>query len=378
LAERQLEGAGIYTYQGLEITGQFTVTASSGMTVTGALDVPLGGLHVGVTGSLDWDGNLLVTGEADLTWLGFTLAEANFALDNDGLAVNGQLTIPAVGYAMVSGTIESNGAFSFSGSADLTPGGWGTIASASVVWTNTGLTLSGDIDTPVGTASVSGAATASSFYLTGSGSLDFGGFSIASASVTLDSVTGLYASGSIQVPGAGSVSLSGYVLKNGYFGLSGSGSLAPGGFQLASASFSLEKDASGVNFTASGALHLGNTTLASVSVRIGSDGSFAGSGTLSWGGVTVSASLSISSGGAVSLSASISIDATYSGYGISGTLSFSASSSGQVSAELDFKAKVAGQTVFSGSASVSSSGKVKFKACVCSYSWCCASVTIYL
>jgi fibronectin-binding autotransporter adhesin len=274
--------------------------------------------------------------------------------------------------------VQSDGTFSFSGTASLNPGGWGQMASASVTWTNTSLAISGSINTPVGAASIWGSLTPTSYHLTGSGSLGLGGFTLASASVTLDSASGLYASGSVNVPGAGSVALAGYVQLNGYFGLSGSGSLAPGGFQLASASFSLTKNASGTTFAASGALHLGNATVASASVSISSDGSFSGSGMVSLGGVTVSASVSISSGGAVSLSGSISIDATYSGYGIVGTLSVSASSNGQVSASMDFSAKVGGQTVFSGSASVNSSGKATFKACVCGYSWCCVSVTIWL
>ncbi|MBN1660414.1 MAG: hypothetical protein JXA93_18590, partial [Anaerolineae bacterium] len=377
LADQQLEGAGIYTYLGLEVTGQFTVTASTGMTVSGQLDVPLGGVHVGVTGALDWEGNLLVTGTGDLTWLGLTMASAGFTLDNDGLYVNGTVTIPAVGAAAVAGSVASDGTFSFSGMANVNPGGLGQMTAA-VHWTHTNLTLAGTVQTPVGDATVSGTASASSFLLTGSGSLGLGGFTMAAASVTLDSATGLYAQGAVSVPGAGSVTLSGAIQKNGYFTLTGSGSLVPGGFQLASASFSLTKSAAGTSFQANGSLYLGGATVASASLSIGADGSFSGSGSVNWGGFTISASVSMSSAGAVTLSGSIAVDATYSGYGIEGTLSLSASSSGSVSAEIDFRAKLAGETVFSGTASVSSSGKVKFKACVCGWSWCCASVTIYL
>jgi hypothetical protein len=72
----------------------------------------------------------------------------------------------------------------------------------------------------------------------------------------------------------------------------------------------------------------------------------------------------MTSGGAVSLNGSIYLDATYSGYGITGTLSLSASTSGRVSGAFDFEAKAGGVTVFSGSASAS--GRVTFEACVCS------------
>jgi hypothetical protein len=39
---------------------------------------------------------------------------------------------------------------------------------------------------------------------------------------------------------------------------------------------------------------------------------------------------------------------------------------------------LAGYTVFSGEADVSSSGRLHFRACACDYSYCCVDVTIYL
>ena len=65
----------------------------------------------------------------------------------------------------------------------------------------------------------------------------------------------------------------------------------------------------------------------------------------------------------MSLNGSLYIDASYSGYGIRGWLTLSASSGGDVTGTLGFEAILHGHTVFSGSASVSSSGSVSFKAC---------------
>lgn len=375
IAEQRLEGAGRYNYLGLEAGIDFSLGIDDGLAITGTLDVPLGGLEVDVTGSLDWQGNLLLTGTSDLTWFGMTMASGTFTLDNGGLQVTGTVTIPNVGSAWVGGAIYNDGTFSFTGHAQaLSPGGWRAM-SADVTWTNTQLTLSGSVQTPVGSVSVSGQVTASSFRLTGSGNLGFAGFSMLSASVTIDSATGLYAQGSLSVPGAGSVSLAGYIQTNGYFALSGSGVLAPAGYQLLDASFTLSKDASGGRFAASGSLHLANATI-SAGVTIESDGDLWGSGSLDWGGLHASVSLSIV-GGVVSVSGSVEIDATYNGYGIIGTLAFSASGS-SIYAELSFEAELAGYTVFSGEADVSSSGRLHFRACTCGYSYCCVEVTIYL
>jgi hypothetical protein len=246
-----------------------------------------------------------------------------------------------------------------------------------VEWTNSSLTIGGVINTPVGEAAISGSVTADSYHFTGSGSLTFGGFGMATASVTLDSTTGLYGSGSVSVPGAGTVTVSGAIQKNGHFSLTGSGHLDPGGFRV-DGSFTLGRDATGTSFIATASLDLLNVLVANGELHIESNGAFSGSGTLSWGGVTVSAEVTVSSGGFVTLEGSIEIDGTYSGYGIEGTLELSADSGGEVSGELDFDAKLAGLTVFSGSAVAYSSGKVRFQACSGWPIEVCVSATIYL
>ena len=378
LDDQVLSGAGEYSYMGIETEVDFVLDTEE-LAVTGTLAVPLGGIEVEVSGSIDWyTGDVEIGGMADVTWVGYTLADASFSLSNDGLWVSGTLDIPLAGcQAAVDFQVQSDGTFSFSGTTSLNPGGWGEIASASLEWTNSSLTVSGEIDTPVGEATVSGSVTANSYHFTGSGDLTFGGFGMATASVTLDSATGLYGSGSVSVSGAGTVTVSGAIQKNGHFYLTGSGSLDPGGFRL-SGSFTLKRDGSGTSFGASGSLELGGATVASAYVILEPSGAISGGGTVSWGGASVSVDVAVSSSGSVSLSGSIEIDATYSGYGIDGTLELSASSSGAVSGELDFDAELGGITVFSGSAVAYSTGKVKFSACSGWPIEVCVSATIYL
>lgn len=373
LAREQLAGAATYNYLGLEAAVDFVLDVPHGLAVTGTLDVPLGGLEVDVTGRIDWDGNILATGQADLTWLDLTVAAAWFTLDNAGLRAAGTLDIPGVGSAVVGGQIDSDGTFLITGTATLHPAGW-EMASAAVTWTNTELSFSGDIHAGPIDAAVAGTATATSFRLTGSGSLSMGSFTIASASITVDSTSGLYAQGSLNLPNLGSASLSGSFETNGHYLLAGSGTLAPGGFTLLSVSFSLEGGpGKWATLTASGMLVLANVTVAGT-FTISSDGSFSGSGSISWGGLDVSVSVSVTSGGLISVSGSISVDATYNGYGIKGSLALAASTSGEVSGNIDFEAVIGGVTVFSGSASASSNGKVRFRACAL----ICVTVTIYL
>ncbi|HNS51081.1 MAG TPA: hypothetical protein PKO09_07850 [Anaerolineae bacterium] len=360
--EQRMEGAGRYSYLGLQAGVDVELSAAEGLSVEGTLDVPLGGLQIDVTGSIDWEGEILLAGSGSLSWLGFSMANAGFTLDNSGLHASGGVTIPNVGSATVTGTILSNGTFSLTGTASLSPGGW-QMATASVTWTQASLSLVGQVSTPVGSATVTGAVTPTSYRLTGSGNLNLGGFAMAYASVTLDSTTGLFVVGGVAVPNAGSVTLSGYVLQNGNLDVSGSGSLSPAGHSLANASFRLQKTGGNVSFTGSGSLHLIGATI-TVSVSIASSGAFSGSGTAQWGGLSVGVSLSIGSNGAVSLSGSIYVDASYSGYGIRGWLTLSASSGGEVTGSLNFEAIFHGSTVFSGTVSLSSDGHVSFKVCV--------------
>ncbi len=374
LDDQVLSGAGQYTYMGIKSEVGF-VLDSEELAVDGTLAVPLGGLEVEVGGSIDWStGDIEIGGEADVNWVGYTLADAEFTLSNDGLWIAGTLDIPLVGcQAAVDFQVQDDGTFSFNGTTSLNPGGWGEMASASLLWTNSSLTIDGWIDTPVGDATISGTVTADTYHFTGSGSLTLGGFTMASASVTLDSTTGLYASGAVSVSGVGTATVSGAIQKNGHFSLTGTGELTPGGFEL-EGSFTLACDDSGTSFSVLGSLRLDGTVVASAYVFLEPSGAISGEGTVDWGAVTISVGVEISSSGYVSLGGSIEIDGTYNGFGIEGRLELSAEGSGAVSGELDFGAELGGYEVFSGSATVSSSGRVEFEACLV----VCASATFYL
>jgi hypothetical protein len=281
------------------------------------------------------------------------------------LTVSGTLTIPNVGDAQMNGWLEADGRFRLTGSGTLSPGGF-TLASASFTWTQTQLSLNGTLQVPasIGTVSVSGTASPTNFSLTGSASLNLNGFSIA-ASVTLNN-SGLFAQGGISVFND-TLTMSGYIQTNGTFLITASGTKTLNGYRFASASFTLEKTTTSFRFDATADLKLGEKTLSQVTVHFNTGGGFSASIAIKWG-YTFTATLSVGSSGSFAFMTSAkNLNLSHKGYGLTGSysLSVSGSSSTNVSynASGTAKVKLSGATVFSGSISVSSAGKitVKFK-----------------
>ena len=110
---------------------------------------------------------------------GFDVFSAGFGFTNDPaathmLTVTGTLAIPYVGGAELAGWLDADGAFSLTGTGELSPGGF-ALASATFTWTNTLLSFGGALTIPagIGSVGVSGTATPTSFSLTGSANLTF-------------------------------------------------------------------------------------------------------------------------------------------------------------------------------------------------------------
>jgi hypothetical protein len=224
-------------------TNSATVTlTNSGVTVADTFNDILGLGQVKVTGGVDYQGNFSLTGTANAGLIGgFATANTQVTASNSGVALATDVTIPGLGQAHLSGSVQSNGQFSLTGSANLTPAGF-SMANASLTLSNSGLAVAGSVAIPgLGQASLKGSVQSSGQYtLTGSANLTLAGFSAANASLTLTK-NGMAIQANISVLSQ-SVAFSGSVQANGSFSLTGKANLSLAGFSAASASLTLSNN----------------------------------------------------------------------------------------------------------------------------------------
>ncbi|MGO9921910.1 MAG: hypothetical protein ACLQIB_45350 [Isosphaeraceae bacterium] len=293
--------------------GGFTLTSSASASatvtvsnivaeawITGDVYLPnVGSCYV--TGAVDNLGNFFLSGSDDLSPGGFYLTETSVIVTNTGVSISGQVDLPAVGSCSVQGWVDNLGDFFLTGSDDLYPGGF-TLAldpstSATVTVSNSGAWITGDVYLPyMGSCSVAGFETADgSFELDGTGELSPVGFDLASASVAIYS-TGASISGTVSLPNVGSCFVSGFETADGSFELDGTGELSPVGFDLASASVAIYSTGASI----SGTVSLPKVGSCFVSGFETSDGSFTLQGytTLNPAGFTIaSTSVTVSNSG---------------------------------------------------------------------------------
>ncbi len=361
IPEGRMTLAGVYEIGPFDMEASFVLDAyDESMSIVATLDTALLDDNVSLTGSLGFDGVLSLTADATVGMAGFDIFDASFAFTNDPnaphmLTADGYLTVPLVGDARLIGWLEADGRFDLVGSANLSPGGF-SLASASLHWTNTQLTVNGSLHVlGVDVVVVYGTLAPTNFTMGGSGTVHLAGFSM-SASVTLNN-SGLYASGSVSVAG-GTLSMGGYVQTNGSFLITASGTVTLHGYQFASASFTLTPS----SFDATADLTLSSHTLASAGIHFSADGSFNASVSIDWG-FTFTASMAVSVSGSFDFYTSFhNLGLSHNGYGLTG--SFRLHVWGTSSSNVTFNAggtaqvKLAGATVFSGNISVSSAGKI--------------------
>ena len=180
------------------------------------------------------------------------------------------------------------------------------------------------------------------------------------ATVTLNNY-GLSASGSVGVADT-TVSMSGYIHTDGTYLITASATVAVEGYQLASASFTLEKTATSFRFQALGDLTLGSRTLASVTVNFSTGGGFSASISITWG-FTFTASLTVNSSGSFDFwTEARNLGLSAAGCSLSG--SFQLHVWGADALHVNFYAggtasvRLAGATVFSGGIQVTSAGRI--------------------
>jgi hypothetical protein len=272
---------------GFSITSGTFELSNSGLRVSGSLQVP-GMASINVSGWVNSDGTFSLTNDEAVTLnpLGFSLLsqQQDITLTNSGLIVNGSLSILNWGSVNTQTSVNSDGTFTLNGSGSLSPLGF-PLGNAQVTASQNGLTVSGSLQVPgVGTVGVSGSVTSSgTFSLGGSGDLYPLGFHLAATTVTLNN-SGLKVGGDLSILNWGSISVTASVNSNGTFTLTGNGSLSPFGYPLGSAYV----NASQGGLTVGGSLQVAPLGSVSVSGSVSSNGNISLTGSNDLGSVTVS------------------------------------------------------------------------------------------
>ncbi len=310
-----LTGTADITVGSFALPGASFELTNTSLTVSATLT--FGSDSISLSGTVDSDGNYDLTGTADITVGGFALPGASFELTNTSFTVSATLTVGDNSVSL-SGTVDDQGNYDLTGTADITVGGF-ALPGASFELTNTSLTVSATLTFGSDSISLSGTVDSDGNYdLTGTADITVGGFALPSASFELTN-TSLTVSATLTV-GDNSVSLSGTVDDQGNYDLTGTADITVGGFALPGASFELTN----TSLTVSATLTLGSDSI-DLSGTVDSDGNYDLTGTanitvatipltanfeLTNTSLTVSSSVTIL-GSTVNLSGTVDSDGNY-------------------------------------------------------------------
>ena len=157
-----------------------------------------GNQSVRFDGSIDTEGQYVMSGVADLDLAGMPLAEATVVWTNSGVTAHGTMEVPGLGAVQVDGSIQPNGVFSFTGRATFAPLGL-TMSDALVTVSHAGVAVDGLLQVPgLSQIRVSGLVQANgNFSFSGDAEIEVMGFELASAHVEV-STDAVYISGRVD------------------------------------------------------------------------------------------------------------------------------------------------------------------------------------
>jgi hypothetical protein len=202
--------AGTGTVSGFAGTGLAVQWSNQGISATANLHLQSSSwsADVPVTGSVQPDGTYRIEGMAQAQFAGFGSGNAHFVLTNSGLTVDGDVNVPVGTQAIpvhfsAAGYIHADGQFRLQGTAQSTFAGF-SMPSAAFVLDNSGLTVQGTVTAQLGTGSAvipfSGFVHVDGLYdMTGTAQGQFAGFVMPSAYFVLNN-GGLTVNGDINVP----------------------------------------------------------------------------------------------------------------------------------------------------------------------------------
>ncbi len=197
------------------------------------------GTPINLGGAVNTDGTFDLAGAAAIQVDNYPL-DANFDLSDQALTVNTHLSIPSIAEVDLSGSLDGGGNYDLTGTADLTTAGF-TLAGSSFELTNGNLAVQGDVNLAGMDLPLSGSVTApDQVNLTGTAAIMVAHNALP-ANFTLTN-TSLAVATAITLGTNNTVDLNGTVDSQGHYNLSGTGTIPVAGFNL-NANFNLTESA---------------------------------------------------------------------------------------------------------------------------------------
>jgi hypothetical protein len=224
----QLTGTANLTIAGFQVTATFTLT-NSGLTVSGTVNIPGLG-RVTLTGSVDLQGNISLTGTATVNVPGFGQVGLMITLTNSGITVKAALNIPGLGMVMLMGGLDAQGNFSLSGTATVNVPGFGQVT-LMLTLTNAGITVKATVNIPgLGMVMLMGTIDAQgNFSLSGTATVNIPGLGQVTLMITVTNA-GIKVKATVNIPGLGQVMFMGTIDAQGNFVLTGTATVNIPGF----------------------------------------------------------------------------------------------------------------------------------------------------
>jgi hypothetical protein len=211
-----------FTVSGYTLTNASAALDNNGLVVTATTTVPVVG-NVNLTGDLTVDGHYSLTASVPtVNVLGFTLNNVSVTIDDaHNLTLGAMATLPVVGDVTFAGTATPDGQYSLSASAgNFTVFGF-TFSNVTATLNNNGLTVTADVTLPVtGHLTVSGSVTSAGQYsFTGTvANVSVLGFTLTNLTATVNN-NGATVDAHATLPIINTVDLSGQVQSNGNYNL---------------------------------------------------------------------------------------------------------------------------------------------------------------
>ncbi|MFT5430986.1 MAG: hypothetical protein ACI9OJ_001665 [Myxococcota bacterium] len=304
---------------------------------------PFAGQALVVTGAMGFDGKFDFSGALDtgLALPGYPAFSvkgptAQIQLSNTGVRVSGELPIgpqttgptaclTSLGVLTASGSIQRSGAFDMAVSGSLSPLCIPMSQVTGSMSSSSGLSVTGNVAFPFApggavNGQVSGTITSPTSWRfeTETGlAFPFGPTKLADSKVVI-TPSGASLSGKLQVPGFGSINVTGSAQANGNFLLTGALNPSVAGITLGSGTVTFKRVGTAVSIDAKANVSVASMNLGTANFAIATDGSFTATGTASFIGKQFGgAKISRTAAGAVAASGSVSVNITIASGSIS-------------------------------------------------------------
>ncbi len=229
----QLTGTASAAFAGFSGSGTFTLS-NTGLTFAGNVNLVVA--TVACTGAIDSHGNFQLAGSAGVGLGGFAPAPASFTLTNSGATLSANINV-VIATVAFTGTVDTHGNYNLAGAASVSFAGFPAATTSFVLSSNTGVTLSAAINVLVATANFMGTLdTHGNYRLTATATVGLAGFPAVPVAFVLTN-SGCALSGNFNLGPV--VPLTGTVSPNGQYRLTGTANVSFAGFAPATTSFVL-------------------------------------------------------------------------------------------------------------------------------------------